>query len=67
MKCGDVVTVAALATTENRDQQSAEEYRRLRGLDRRALPVSEVTDEELAALDNVKIPAEAAHYDDELA
>ena len=40
-------------------------YRRLRSLDRRAMTVSELTDEELAALDAVEIPAEAARYNHE--
>ena len=45
---------------------SAEEYQRLRSLDRRALHVSELTDEDLAALDGVKIPEEAARYNHEM-
>jgi PHD/YefM family antitoxin component YafN of YafNO toxin-antitoxin module len=45
---------------------SAEEYQRLRNLDRRAMHVSDLTDEELAALDNVEIPPEAARYNHEM-
>jgi hypothetical protein len=35
-------------------------------LDRRAKHVSELTDEELAALDAMEIPAEAARYNHEM-
>jgi hypothetical protein len=35
-------------------------------LDRRAMHVSELTDEELAALDAAEIPAEATRYDHEM-
>jgi hypothetical protein len=45
---------------------SAEEYQRLRQLDRRAMHVSELTDEDLAALDAVEIPAEATRYNHEM-
>jgi hypothetical protein len=45
---------------------SAEEYQRLRNLHRRATHVSELTDEDLAALDAVEIPAEAARYNHEV-
>ena len=45
---------------------SAEEYQRLRSLDRRSMRVSELTEEEVAALDTVEIPAEAARYNHEL-
>jgi len=38
----------------------------LRSLDRRAMHVSDLTDEELAALDNVEIPSEAARYNHEM-
>ena len=44
---------------------SAEEYQRLRSLDRRAMHVSELIADELAALDSVEIPTEAARYNDE--
>jgi prevent-host-death family protein len=60
---------AVIVTSHGRDDVvllSAEEYQRLRSLDRRAMHVSELTDEELAALDKVEIPAEAARYDHEI-
>src|SRR3970282_1179646 len=60
---------AVIVTTHGRDAVvllSAEEYRRLRSLDRRAIHVSELTDEELAALDAVEIPAEAMRYNHEM-
>jgi prevent-host-death family protein len=60
---------AVIVTSHGRDDVvllSAEEYRRLRSLDRRAMHVSEFTDEELAALGSVEIPAEAARYNHEM-
>ena len=60
---------AVIVTSHGRDDVvllSADEYRRLRRLDRRAMHVSELTDEELTALDRVEIPAEAARYDHEM-
>jgi PHD/YefM family antitoxin component YafN of YafNO toxin-antitoxin module len=54
-----------IVTSHGRDDVvllPAEEYRRLRSLDRRVMHVSDLTDEELAALDNVEIPSEAARY-----
>ncbi len=45
---------------------SAEEYKRLRRLDRQAMHASELSDEELADLEAVDIPAEAARYNDEI-
>jgi prevent-host-death family protein len=48
---------AVSVTSHGRDDVvllSAEEYQRLRSLDRRAMHVSDLTDEELAALDNVE-------------
>ncbi len=45
---------------------SAEEYQRLRSLDRRAMHVSELTNEELATLDAIEIPAEATRYNPEM-
>jgi prevent-host-death family protein len=54
---------AVIVTSHGRDDVvllSAEEYQRLRSLDRCAMHVSELTDEDLAALDAVKIPEEAA-------
>jgi prevent-host-death family protein len=60
---------AVIVTSHGRDDVvllSAEEYQRLRSLDRRAIHVSELTEEELAALESVEIPAEAARYNHEL-
>jgi prevent-host-death family protein len=60
---------AVIVTNHGRDDVvllSAEEYQRLRSLDRRATHVSELTDEDLAALDAVKIPEEAARYNHEM-
>jgi prevent-host-death family protein len=58
-----------IVTSHGRDDVvllSAEEYQRLRSLDRRAMHVSELTDHELAGLDRVEIPAEAARYNHEM-
>jgi prevent-host-death family protein len=56
---------AVIVTSHDRDDVvllSAEEYQRLRSLDRRAVHVSELSDEESAGLDTVQIPAEASRY-----
>jgi prevent-host-death family protein len=45
---------------------SAEEYRRLKQCDRRALRPWEMSEEALAALEAAEPPAEAALFDDEL-
>ena len=45
--------------------QLADDYQRLRNLDRRAMHVSDLNDEELAALARVDIAAEAARYNHE--
>lgn len=58
-----------IVTSHGRDDAvllSAEEYQRLRRLDRRTLPVTAFTDAELAALESVEIPAEAARHDHEM-
>lgn len=60
---------AVIVTSHGRDDVvllSAEEYQRLRSLDRQALHVSNLTDEELAALETVEIPEEAARYNHEM-
>ncbi|TAK54181.1 MAG: type II toxin-antitoxin system prevent-host-death family antitoxin [Gammaproteobacteria bacterium] len=60
---------AVIVTNHGRDDVvllSAEEYQRLRSLDRRAMHVSELTDEELVALDAVEIPGEATLYNHEV-
>jgi prevent-host-death family protein len=59
---------AVIVTSHGRDDVvllSAEEYQRLRSLDRPAMHVSELTDEDLAALDAIKISEEAARYNHE--
>lgn len=61
---------AVIVTSHGRDNVvllSAEEYQRLRSLDRRAIHLSELTDEELAALDAVEILAETTRYNHEIA
>jgi PHD/YefM family antitoxin component YafN of YafNO toxin-antitoxin module len=58
-----------IVTSHGRDDVvllSAEEYQRLRSLDRRAMRVSELAGDEIAALDSVEIPAEAARYNHEV-
>jgi prevent-host-death family protein len=45
---------------------SADEFRRLKRLDREALPVSALTNEDLAAIAAAAVPAEYAHLDQEL-
>ena len=58
-----------IVTSHGRDDVvllSAEEYQRLRQLDRRAMHASELSDEDLAALDTVELPAEAARYNHEM-
>ncbi len=44
---------------------AAEEYRRLKARDRRALHVSELTDEEMQGIMDAEIPQEAAAFDHE--
>lgn len=60
---------AVTVTSHGRDDVvllSAEEYERLRNLERRTMHVSDLTDDELHALEQVEIPAEAARYDHEM-
>jgi prevent-host-death family protein len=60
---------AVIVTSHGRDDVvllSVEEYQRLRSLDRRAMHVSELIDQDRAALDAVDIPAEAARYNHEV-
>jgi prevent-host-death family protein len=45
---------------------AADEYRRLKARDRRAVFVSELTDEEMRAIAEAEIPAEAAAFDHEI-
>jgi prevent-host-death family protein len=60
---------AVIVTSHGRDDVvlvSAEEYQRLRNLDRRAMHVSQLSDEEVAALDAAEVPAAAACYNHEM-
>lgn len=60
---------AVIVTSHGRDDVvllSAEEYQRLRSLDRRAMRVSELAGDEIAALDSIEIPGEAARYNHEV-
>ena len=60
---------AVVVTSHGRDDVvllSADEYQLLRSLDRRAMHVSELSDEELSALDRVEILAAAARYNHEM-
>ena len=60
---------AVIVTSHGRDDVvlvSAEEYQRLRSLYRRAMHVSELSQEEIVALGKVDIPAEAARYNHEM-
>src|SRR6185437_15025909 len=69
-RLSDVAREAVIVTSHGRDNVvllSAAEYQRLRSLDRRAIHVSELTDEELAALDAVDILAETTRYNHEIA
>jgi prevent-host-death family protein len=45
---------------------SADEFKRLKRLDRESLPVSALSDAELAAIANAEVPTEYAHFDSEL-
>lgn len=68
---GDVAQREDVAITNHGRESlvllSAVEYRRLKALDEReALPVSQLTAEELEAIDGATTPAEAARYDHEL-
>jgi len=45
---------------------SESEFRRLKGLDRVAMAVGSLTDEELAEIARARVPAEYDHLDDEL-
>jgi len=60
---------AVIVTSHGRDDVvlvSAEEYQRLRGLDRRAMHVSQLSNEEVAALDAADISAVTARYNHEM-
>lgn len=45
---------------------SNDEYTRLKDLEQRTFHVSQLTDDELAEIDSVVIPAEAAQYNNEV-
>jgi len=60
---------AVTVTSHGRDDVvllSAQEYQRLRGLERRSMPVFELSAAEVSALEAVPIPAEAIRYDHEM-
>jgi len=60
---------AVTVTSHGRDDVvllSAQEYQRLRGLERRSMPVFELSAAEISALEAVTIPAEATRYDHEM-
>jgi PHD/YefM family antitoxin component YafN of YafNO toxin-antitoxin module len=60
---------AITVTSHGRDDVvllSAREYHRLRNLERRSMPVSELNDDELRAIERVETPTEASRYDREL-
>jgi PHD/YefM family antitoxin component YafN of YafNO toxin-antitoxin module len=60
---------AVTVTSHGRDDvvlPSVEEYQRLRDLERSSMHVSELSHEELWALEHVEIPAEASRYDHEM-
>ncbi len=56
-------------TSNGRDRMvlmSAEEYRRLKRRDRQVMTLADFTDEDIAALEKVRAPAEAAAFNDEV-
>jgi prevent-host-death family protein len=58
-----------MVTRNGRDRLvllSAEEYRRLKNLDRQSLAASELSDDILAEIAAAEVPAEYRHLDDEL-
>jgi prevent-host-death family protein len=60
---------AVTVTSHGRDDVvllTAQEYERLRRLERRTMHVSELSEDELSALERVEIPPEAARYDHEM-
>ncbi len=60
---------AVTVTSHGRDDVvllSALEYERLRSLERRTMHVSELTADEIAAIEAATIPAEASRYDHEM-
>ncbi len=60
---------AITVTSHGRDDVvllSAGEYQRLRSLERRAMHVNELSEEEIAALENVEISPESLRYDHEM-
>ena len=62
----DLALVEPVTITNNgRDRlvmMSAEEYRRLKRRDRRVMTLDDFTDEDIAALEKVRAPAEAAAF-----
>jgi PHD/YefM family antitoxin component YafN of YafNO toxin-antitoxin module len=60
---------AVTVTSHGRDDVvllSAGEYQRLRSLERRAMPASELSAAEVSALENVEISPESLRYDHEM-
>jgi prevent-host-death family protein len=56
-------------TNHGRDSlvlMAADEYRRLKSLDRESLYVTELSDDDLKTIMEAEIPAEAVRFDDEL-
>jgi hypothetical protein len=45
---------------------STEEYRRLKQGERRVMRLEDFTEEDIAAIENAQIAAEAGHYNDEM-
>jgi prevent-host-death family protein len=60
---------AVTITAHGRDDVvllAAEEYHRLRNLERHAMHVTDLSDDELRAIEGVQIPPEAAEHDREM-
>jgi prevent-host-death family protein len=66
----DRALVEPVMVTSNGRQRvvllSADEFKRLKQLDRDSLPVSALSDADLAAIAAAEVPAEHAHLDSEL-
>jgi len=66
----DLALVEPVTITNNgRDRlvmMSAEEYHRLKRRDRRVMTLDDFTDEDIAALEKVRAPAEAAAFNHEV-
>jgi len=66
----DMALTRPVAITKNGRERtvllSAEEFHRLRRRDRRVIAAGELTDRQVEALRNAKVPDRYAHLDDEL-